>query len=78
MSNHDFSWIHLAFYTISPFVEPEAPWEECSMKVGKRSFTHLRGMSPSWSVVGFPQEDMILVRLQVEDDHILSFPFLVD
>lgn len=28
MSYHDFSWIHLAFYTISPFVKPETPWAE--------------------------------------------------
>lgn len=29
MSYHDFPWIHLAFDTISLFVELETPWEEC-------------------------------------------------
>lgn len=43
------------------------------MKVGKELFADLRGMSSLWSVVGFPQEDMILVQLQELKKIILSF-----
>lgn len=59
MAYHDFSWIDLTFHASLAFVEPETPCDECSVKIGKIIEARLRGMSPSWSMDGFPQEDMI-------------------
>lgn len=47
MSYDDFPWIHLALYAISPFVEPETPWKERSVRIGRILLAGLLGMSAS-------------------------------